>query len=176
MELTWAYLLIVFGLALLAGELFLPTGGLLFLGAGIAVAAGVVMIFYYGDAATGLLTLVAVFVLAPVIMAGAINLWPRTALGKRLVQPGPEEDATVATLPVNLELEQLRGRYGKALSDLRPSGVADFDGKRVDVMSEGLLVPAGSWLKCIDVKAGRVLVRKVDAPDLQNLDLSDLTT
>ena len=28
----------------------------------------------------------------------------------------------MANMPVNLELEQLRGRYGKTLSPLRPSG------------------------------------------------------
>ena len=93
-----------------------------------------------------------------------------------MIMAGPEEDATLASMPVNLELEQLRGRYGRALSDLRPSGVAEFDGKRVDVLSEGLMILAGAWVRCIDVKSGRVLVRKVDAPDLTKMDLNDLPT
>lgn len=176
MELTWAFLLIVLGLALLAGELLLPTGGILFLAAGISVAAGVVMAFYFGDAATGLLTLLGIFLLAPIVGYGMSQIWQRTALGRQLVRLGLDEDATVAALPTNLELEALRGRYGRAMSDLRPSGVVEFDGKRVDVLSEALLVPVGAWVRCIDVKSGRVLVRQVDAPDLSNLDLNDLTT
>lgn len=176
MELTWAFLLIVLGLALLAAELFFPTGGILFLASAFSVAAGVVMTFFYGDRATGLLTLVGVFLAGPMVSYAAVQLWPRTSWGRRMLQTGPEDDATIATMPVNLELELLRGHYGRAISDLRPSGAADFDGKRADVMSEGPLIPAGAWIKCIDVRAGKVLVRKVDAPNLDKINLDDIPT
>lgn len=172
MELIWAYLLIVLGLALLAAELFFPTGGVLFLGSACAVAAGVVMTFFYGDAATGLLTLLGVLLAGPAVGFAAIQLWPRTPWGRRMLHIEPD-DATIASMPVNLELEQLRGRFGQAISDLRPAGAAEFDGKRVDVMSEGPLVPAQSWIRCIDVRAGRVLVRQVDAPNLDKMNLDD---
>jgi membrane-bound serine protease (ClpP class) len=108
----------------------------------------------------------------PAVIGLAFYVWPRTALGRRLMLP-PEHDATVAALPVNLELEQLRGRYGRALSDLRPAGVVDFDGRRVDTVSEGMLVPAGAWVRCVDVRAGRVVVRPVDKPDLRDLESAD---
>ena len=39
------------------------------------------------------------------------------ALRPASVSDGRDEDATVAAMPVNLELEQLRGRIGRALSD-----------------------------------------------------------
>ena len=79
-------------------------------------------------------------------------------------------------MPTNLELEQLRGRYGKAVSSLRPSGVVEFDGKRVDCMSEGSMIDPGQWVRCIDVKAGKVMVRQVERPpDLGDIDPSDLT-
>jgi membrane-bound serine protease (ClpP class) len=77
-------------------------------------------------------------------------------------------------MPVNLELEQLRGRYGRALSDLRPSGVCDFDGWRVDTITEGMMVEAGQWVRCVDVRAGKVVVRPADKPtpdDLENVQL-----
>jgi membrane-bound serine protease (ClpP class) len=100
-----------------------------------------------------------------------LYLWPRTPMGKRLILP--DQDATVAMMPVNLELENLRGRYGRAISDLRPAGVVDFDGRRVDTMSEGMMVAAGSWVRCVDVKAGKVVVRPVDKPDLGALESAD---
>jgi membrane-bound serine protease (ClpP class) len=31
-------------------------------------------------------------------------------------------------------------------------------------MSEGMLLDAGVWVKCVDVKGGRVLVRALEAP------------
>jgi membrane-bound serine protease (ClpP class) len=102
-----------------------------------------------------------------------LYLWPRTPMGKRLILP--DQDATVATMPVHLELENLRGRYGRALSDLRPAGVVDFEGRRVDTMSEGMMVPAGSWVRCVDVRAGKVVVRPVDKPDLGALESADFS-
>ena len=77
---------------------------------------------------------------------------------------------------VGMPLEQLRGRYGKTVSALRPAGVVEFDGKRVDCLSEGTMIDPDQWVKCIDVKTGTVIVRQVERPpDLGNMDGIDLT-
>jgi membrane-bound serine protease (ClpP class) len=172
--LTIAYLLIVVGLALLVAEVFIPSGGALFIASSLCILGGVVLTFIYGDTATGMVTLLSVFVVVPLLASLMLYLWPRTPMGKRLILP--DQDATVAQLPVNLELEGLRGRYGRALSDLRPAGVVDFDGRRVDVISEGLMVPVGAWVRCVDVRAGTVVVRQVDAPDLRGLESADFNS
>jgi membrane-bound serine protease (ClpP class) len=102
----------------------------------------------------------------PALFAVLLRSNTYTSFGRRALQPpGPEDDATVATMPVNLELEQLRGRIGRAISPLRPSGVVDFDGRRIDTLTEGLPVDAGTWVRCIEVRAARVIVRPVDGPD-----------
>jgi len=174
-NMTLAYALIVLGLVLLAAELFIPTYGMLTALSIGAMVVGVTITFAR-DTATGVITLIAVFILVPVVMGFVFKYAPRTSLGKRLFLSGPQEDETVANMPVNLELEQLRGRYGRTASALRPSGVADFDGRRVDVLSEGALVEPGQWVRCIDVKSGRVIVRQVDRPpDLGDLDPRTLT-
>jgi membrane-bound serine protease (ClpP class) len=170
-HLTAAYLLIVLGLALLVAEVFIPSGGLCALTSCACILAGVVMTFIYGDSSTGMATLLGVFVAVPALAALMLYLWPRTPMGRRLILP--DQDATVANLPVNLELETLRGRYGRAASDLRPAGAVDFDGRRVDVITEGMMVPAGSWVRCVEVKAGKVVVRPVDKPDLGELEAAD---
>jgi membrane-bound ClpP family serine protease len=169
-SLALAYALIVLGVVLLVVELFVPTGGVMFLISTLCILIGIGMVFIYGDTSTGLLTLLAVFVAGPVLGGLLLALLPYTPLGRRSLRPASDQDATVAAMPVNLELEALRGRYGRAASDLRPSGVVDFDGKRVDAITEGMLVAAGSWVRCIDVKSGRVLVRQVDKPDLRDLE------
>jgi membrane-bound ClpP family serine protease len=173
-NLTLAYVLIGLGLALLLAELFLPTGGVLFVLSVGALVVGVAMTFAY-DQSTGVVTLIAVFVAIPLLGAIAFHYWPKTPLGKRFVLSGPEQDATVASMPVNLELEQLRGRYGRTVSALRPAGVTEFDGRRVDTMSEGPLIEPGQWVRCIDVKAGRVIVRQIERPpDLADFDTTAL--
>src|SRR5262245_17891815 len=136
-----AYGLILIGLLLMAAEVFLPTMGIL-AALGIAgLIAGLAMTFYR-DPTQGLIALIAVFVLIPIVTPVLFHYMPRTAMGKMFILEGPEEDATVAQMPVNVELEQLRGRYGKSVSPLSPSGTSEFDGRRVDTVTEGDMIDA----------------------------------
>ena len=169
-QLALTFGLIGAGLLLLVAELFLFTHGFLAaLGVGL-ILVGVGLPFFYGDTQTGLLTLVGVCVIVPVVVSFMMYVAPRTPLVRRMIRSGPEEDATMASMPVILELEQLRGRLGRAVSSLRPSGIVDFDGRRIDTLTEGMMVEPGTWVRCIDVKAGRVIVRPVDKPDLGELE------
>jgi membrane-bound serine protease (ClpP class) len=168
---TLAYVLIIAGLMLLVAEMFLPSSGVLLVISLTMVGFGVAMTFLYAeDPATGVITLICVFIALPMIAGLMLHYWPKTRMGKRFFLSGPDEDATVASMPVHLELEQLRGRFGRAVSALRPAGVAEFDGKRVDTITEGMMIEPGQWLRCIDVKAGKVIVRAVEKPDLGDLE------
>jgi membrane-bound serine protease (ClpP class) len=172
-EWIWPVILIGLGLVLLVAELFIPTGGIFFVLSVAALVVGVAMTLAIGSTAF-LVTLIVVLVGAPVLFGLAFYYWPKTSVGKRFFLAGPDEDATLASTPVNLELEQLRGRYGKTLSALRPAGVTDFDGRRVDTITEGMMIEPGQWVRCIDVQAGKVIVRQVDRPpDLGNLETTD---
>lgn len=171
--LTLAYLLIALGLGLLLAELLIPTAGVLFVIAAGCIIAGVALTFYYGDTTTGLITLLIVFLAIPLIAIGGLYLWPRTPLGRRLIREGPQADDASPPLPGTPGLESLKGRLGKALSPLRPAGVAEFDGRRIDVLSEGFMVEPGQWVRCIEVKGNRVVVRLVEAPDLTTFEQAD---
>jgi membrane-bound serine protease (ClpP class) len=166
-----AFGLILAGLVLLVAELFIPSHGILFVLSVCALVFGVSLTFIYGsDPSVGILTLVALFFVLPVVGNFALRYSSRTRLGKKLFLEGTDEDSTVASMPVNLELEQLRGKFGRAISPLRPSGVVDFDGRRVDTITQGMMVEPGAWVRCIDVRAGHVVVRPVDKPDLGTLE------
>jgi membrane-bound serine protease (ClpP class) len=173
MDPVLAYLLIVLGLLCLAAEVFIPSFGVLFvLGIG-GLVAGVAMLFSYdssNNTSYGLITLIGLFVFIPIAAPLLLHYWPKTSLGKRFFLPGPEKDDTLATMPVALELEQLRNRYGKTVSWLRPAGITVFDGRRVDTLSEGTVIEPGVWVRCIDVHEGRVIVRQVEKPP----DLGDM--
>jgi membrane-bound serine protease (ClpP class) len=173
-HLLLAYGLIALGLVLLAAELFLPTGGILFVLAVGALVVGVAMTFAESTS-RGMVTLIAIFVIIPVVGPILVHYWPKTPVGKRFFLNRPDEDDTLANMPVNLELEQLRGRYGRTVSWLRPAGVAEFDGRRIDIMSEGGMIEPDAWVRCIDVKAGKVIVRQVERPpDLADMEATDL--
>jgi len=170
--LTLAFVLIGAGLFLLLAELFIPSG-IFFVLAVLGIVAGVVMTFFYGDTYTGSLTLIGVFIVVPMLAGVLLHYWPKTPIGRRFFLNHSEEDATLASMPVNVELEQLRGRFGRALSALRPAGVVDFDGRRIDTITEGMMVDAGQLVRCIDVRAGKVIVRPVDTPNLKDLEIVD---
>jgi membrane-bound serine protease (ClpP class) len=166
--LTLGFVLIGAGFLLLFLELFLFSGGLITAVAIGCIAVGVWLTFT--DPVIGLMTLVAVFVALPVAFTLMWLYMARTPMGRRFFLTGPPEDATVAALPINLELERLKGRIGRTLSPLRPAGVVDFDGRRVDTITEGMMVDEGQWVRCIDVRAGKVVVRPVEKPNLGDLE------
>src|SRR5262245_20979183 len=161
--LTLGAFLIGIGFLLLVLELFIPSGGVLLVLSLGSIAVGVVLVFQ-ADSTVGLFTLVGVFVALPVLGGLLLHYWPRTRIGKRFFLEAPDEEATLASLPANQELEQLKGRFGRTLSALRPAGVVDFDGRRVDTLTEGMMVEPGQWVRCVDVRAGKVIVRPVDKP------------
>jgi membrane-bound serine protease (ClpP class) len=171
-DMTLGYGLILLGLVLLLAEFLMPSG-ILFALSLTAMLIGVAVLFRT-SASTGIATLLVMVVAVPLLARVAFRFWQQSPIGKRFVLQAPAEDDTLATTPLNLELEQLRGRYGKTVSALRPSGITDFDGRRVDTLSEGGLIEPGQWVRCIDVKAGRVIVRPVEAPpDLADLDTTE---
>ena len=60
------------------------------------------------------------------------------------------------------DVSQLVGREGMAVTALRPSGEADFNGVRLEVSSNGLLVNANTKIKVIDTEARKIIVCPVE--------------
>jgi membrane-bound serine protease (ClpP class) len=60
---------------------------------------------------------------------------------------------------VSADETRFLGQLGVAESDLRPSGVARFGDARVDVVSEGGYVAAGTAVRVLEVEGGRIVVR-----------------
>jgi membrane-bound serine protease (ClpP class) len=58
---------------------------------------------------------------------------------------------------------ELVGRVGTAATDLRPAGIGLFDDERLDVVSEGQFVPAGTKIKVLRAEGYRLVVRPVEA-------------
>ncbi len=59
------------------------------------------------------------------------------------------------------DLEFFLGKEGISSTVLRPSGVADFDGVKIDVVSEGAYIPQGKKVKVIKVVGMSIIVREV---------------
>lgn len=166
--LTFALILVAVGVLLLGAEIVLPTGGILVVGALLCFAVGVGTILYNGTAAEATVALVGLAVGLPASGFAAVAAWRRLSIGRAL------DSATAGTavdMPELVRLDELRGRVGKTVTPMRPSGAVVFDGRRVDALTEGLMLDVGVWVRCVAARAGKVVVRQIDPPS----DLSDVT-
>ena len=155
--LIWPILLLGFGLILLVAEVFLPSGGAIGL-----LAIGCLMLSLWQafreSFQLGLQFLLADFLLLPTALAVAVYFWPRTPLARRvfLRPPTPEE---IDVSHAEGRLDHLVGQFGRALTPLRPSGVVSLEGRRLDGLSEGVLIPEGALVQVVRVRSGTLVVR-----------------
>jgi membrane-bound serine protease (ClpP class) len=170
--LTVALILFAIGVVLLAAEILLPTGGVLVVVALLFFALGVGTILLYGDTLEAAVAIGGLAVGLPAAGFVAVTAWRRLSIGSAL-DSGIAE-ATANDLPQLAGLDALKGRVGKTRSPLRPSGTVEFDGRRVDAMTEGMMLDAGVWVRCVDVKGGKVIVREMEPPaDIAEINLDD---
>lgn len=59
------------------------------------------------------------------------------------------------------DTEIFLGREGETTTVLRPTGMAEFDGVKLNVLSEGEFIPAGVKVRIVRVEGSRILVHKV---------------
>jgi membrane-bound serine protease (ClpP class) len=94
-------------------------------------------------------------ILAGVLVGLLIGTWcwleyfPESRVAKRFISQGFTGELGVAR-------PELLNGTGTALTQLRPSGTADINGQRVDVVTEGDLIERGAKIKVVAVEGGRV--------------------
>ncbi|MDX2038673.1 MAG: NfeD family protein [Isosphaeraceae bacterium] len=156
-SLTLPLLLLIGGLILLIAEAFVPSGGMIGLLALGLLAVSLYVAFRQSND-LGIRFLVAELLLIPVALIVALQIWPRTPFARRIVlSPPTAEEVTVTH--ARARLDHLLGEFGRALTPLRPSGLVDFDGRRLDALSEDGLIDAGSLIRAVRIQSGQLIVR-----------------
>jgi membrane-bound serine protease (ClpP class) len=158
-------LLVASGLVLLAVEIFVTPGfglpGVL----GIAALLSGLSFSLVGGGATWDFILKAasrvIFSLLLAVGASLVLLryLPRLPFGKKLIlETGLGAGEGYASPPETDR--QWLGKAGTAVSPLRPSGIAEFDGERVDVVSDGEFIEPGAQIVVTRVDGNRIVVRR----------------
>ncbi|MEX2490979.1 MAG: NfeD family protein [Nitrospirales bacterium] len=92
-----------------------------------------------------------------------VRYFPRLPFGKRLIlETNLQAQEGYESSPA--EDHRWLGKQGTALSDLHPSGIARFEGERVDVVSDGTFIQAGQPLAVVRIDGNRVVVRLAPPP------------
>lgn len=150
---TLIIVLLVVGAILMFLEVFLPglvAGTLGFL----CWVAAVILSYRDFGLQTGNLVLGGVLVGLIIGILCWLKFFPESRIAKRFIS-----QRTVGELGVTKP--ELVNCTGVTITQLRPSGTAFINGKRVDVITEGALIEQGASIKVVAVEGLRVVVRDV---------------
>lgn len=152
--------LLVAGMVLLVIEVFIPSFGVLTLSSVCCLVLA--LVFGFGESAALGWTLSGVCILGiPTLLIVSFRLFPKTSIGRHMILSGPESHPEPATRSAR---DDLIGKTGTTLSTLRPSGIAEFGGERLDVITRGEMVDAGTAVLLIETRGNRFIVRQADLP------------
>jgi len=151
----WIALVIV-GYCLVVVEMYIPGFGLPGISGLICLAVGIFFLSG-GNVLTGLLVTVAVVALLCV----ALSFSMRSAAKGRLARSRFVLKET-STSPEEQEnaLDYYVGKSGVAKTILRPAGVADFAGVRLNVLTDGDFIDENAPIVVERVEGNRIFVRK----------------
>ena len=155
-ELFWV--LLITGLLFVGAEIFLPGGVLGFVGACCLLGAMAAAFAAFG-AAGGAYAALGIIILVGVAIAVWIKFFPGSPIGRRMTAGVDLKDS----YGTQDGLHDLIGHEGETTSDLHPGGFAVIDGKRVDVITEGNMIPRGEKVRVVDVSGNRVVVTAMAA-------------
>jgi membrane-bound serine protease (ClpP class) len=86
-----------------------------------------------------------------------LKIWRRSPMGKHMfLEPPRSADDELAS-----QYEDLVGAVGRTLTPLRPSGSAEINGKRTDVVADGgVMILEGEKIVVVAASGNRIAVRR----------------
>jgi len=102
-------------------------------------------------------------VLAIILSALFLKFLPKLPVGRKLIL-STELDASDGFSSAPPSDYEWLGRTGHAHSALRPAGIADFQGHRLDVVSDGEFIDAGTPIRVLHVDGNRIVVQRDLSP------------
>ena len=164
---SWEIALFLVGMALIALEVFVIPGFGVFGIGGIAMVVTALLIALVpnvgldfpseGEIARASATVATSLVLL-ILLAGSLARWlPSSTRFSHLILAGTM-DATAGYTSADTD-DALLGANGTAVTPLRPAGTALLGDRRVDVVSDGPMLDAGTPIEVVSVRGARVVVR-----------------
>ncbi len=146
----------VAGLLLLFLEMFLPGLVAGILGAILLIVSIAMAYLNLGPAAGNAALLIAA------ASTGGLWWWWATRFQHTRFGRSMTLESTVASGAVADGLPGLAGKTGSALTTLRPSGTVMVEGRRVDAMTDGEFIEAGTAIKVVRAHGLGVVVRRTE--------------
>jgi membrane-bound serine protease (ClpP class) len=138
----------------------MPTHGLLLLTGTILAAVG---LFYAlgGDQHNALFPASTSLLLVVVVLVSFLFYLPKSRIWKIIGLPGKQR--ATAGYVSSADYRNYLGASGVTVSALRPSGVANFDGERLDVLTEGDFLDPNVPIEIFRIEGSKLVVRAISA-------------
>ncbi len=151
-----AFICFALGLILCIVEMFIPGFGAPGITGVLLLIAGVILKAQTPMEAVGLL--LGVVVVLGLTLAISLRSVSRGALFRTplVLKTASTREAGYSSVE---DLAFFLDKKGTAVTILRPAGVGDFEGVRLDVVSEGDFVPAGNPIRVTKVEGRRIVVQ-----------------
>lgn len=144
-------ILILIGIGLLVAEIFIPSFGMTGLLGIVSIVGAIVLTAE--TLGQGIVMFLVILVVVLVLMFFAYRIVASRRSPLILKDSVKEEDAE--------DLQYYLGKEGVALSILRPAGKGDFDGVRLDVLTEGGFIAKGSDIVITNIEGKKIFVKVV---------------
>jgi len=145
---------------LLVAEVFVPSFGLITFCA-LASLIGGIAIFFKLSPAAGWVGIIVAVIMIPASLIFAYKIFPKTSFGKSVSLDGPKRQKGDAISDTK-QLEALLGQKAVTITMLRPVGICDFAGTRLECVAETGYVVKGKTVEVIKVEGTQLTVREAE--------------
>jgi len=157
-------ILFVIGLLLLLAEIiFIPGFGLAGIGGIAAILTSIFLTFGNIVQATySILIALGVSIIGLLLL---IKYIPSTRTWRKFILSTEQKKELGYTVGTK-DLKRLNGKEGIAITPLRPSGIVEVNGKKLNALTRGEYVESNTKIKIISVEGNKIVVEVVDASKL----------
>lgn len=150
---------LIVGFVLLVIEMFLPGIGIAGVTGVISLIAVVVMQLGWGNPRVALYVIAIAMLIIILGLIWIIRSFQKGRLSKSFLVLRDSSDGTSVPEIASAKADLL-GKSGVAVTTLRPAGIAEIEGKRVDVTTAGEFIQKGSRVTVVKAEGMHILVNK----------------
>ena len=145
---------LLLGAALMIVEVFLPGFGLPGISGIVLIGAGIILTAMHFGASVAVAVLLVVVAVLAVLISFALRHASRGGMKNSKLFLSEKEE-----LHDKKDMQVFVGKKGKTLSVLRPAGIGEFDGVRLNVVTEGGFIERDKPIEIVSVDGSRIVVR-----------------
>ncbi|MBQ7886522.1 MAG: hypothetical protein IJ313_06465 [Clostridia bacterium] len=146
-------LCLLMGAGLMIVEIFLPGFGLPGISGIVLIAAGVILTAIYHGTFMAVVILLVVIALLALVISWVLRSAAKGNYHSEIFLSEKDE------LHSRQDMQVLVGRKGRTASVLRPAGIGNFDGVRLNVVTEGSFIERDMPIEIVSVDGARIVVR-----------------